>query len=381
MQRARLLYLLTEDWYFVGHRLPVARAARDSGYEVHVVTRVKEDGGAIAAEGFQLHPIDWRRGSVNPLHLAAIIRKVHQLYAEVKPDLLHHIGLQAAVVGSLASFGTACPQINSFVGLGHVFSSNSLQALMARPLLRPVLPYLLNRRQSLVMVENADDKKFLAAMGIDAKQIVILAGTGVDPDRFKVLPEPDAPITVAFVGRLIEDKGLRQLIAAFDLLTKRSRPIRLLLAGRPDPANPSSISPGEIAEWRSKTGVSFLGYVADVPSVWAHAHIAVLPSRREGLPISLLEAASCGRPLVATDVPGCREIARHEVNALLVPLDDAGALADAIDRLARDELLRHQFGAASREIAVTEFASTTVNRKMIAVYDSMTSGMRPDGVQ
>jgi len=377
MQRPRLLYLLTEDWYFIGHRMPVARAARDAGYEVHVATRVREHGRAIEDEDFHLHPVEWHRGSVNPVHLARTIGEVRRLYRSLKQDLLHHIGLQAAVVGSLASWDAAIPQINAFVGLGHAFSSNSPKALFARTLLQPVLPYLVGRPWSLVMVENTDDKNFMAAMGVKPERIVIFAGTGVDPDEFKVLPEPDESITIAFVGRLIEDKGVRRLIAAHELLAKRGRPVRLLLAGRPDSANPSSIPLRDIAEWQTKPGIHLLGYVADVSAVWAQAHIAVLPSRREGLPLSLVEAASCGRPLVATDVPGCREIARPGVNALLVPPNDAAALADAIDRLAGDAALRHRFGAASRRIVVEEFDSRIIKRNLVELYNSMIEGRDP----
>jgi glycosyltransferase involved in cell wall biosynthesis len=161
------------------------------------------------------------------------------------------------------------------------------------------------------------------------------------------------------------------LIEAHALLAKRGRPIRLLLAGKPDPANPSSIPLRDIAAWQARPGIRWLGYVADVSAVWAQAHIAVLPSRREGLPLSLVEAASCGRPLVATDVPGCREIARHGVNAFLVPLNDAAALADAIDRLAQDPALRRRFGAAGRHIVVEEFSSRMLKRNLVQLYNSL----------
>ena len=153
------------------------------------------------------------------------------------------------------------------------------------------------------------------------------------------LPEPAGPFTVGYVGRLLDDKGVRTLVRAHELLAQRGIVINTLLAGEPDPSNPASIPDHVLAGWRHIPNLQLLGHVEDIRSVWAQAHVAVLPSRREGLPKSLLEAAACGRPLIATDVPGCREIARNDVNALLVPVDNAEALAAAIERLMKDREL------------------------------------------
>jgi glycosyltransferase involved in cell wall biosynthesis len=175
-------------------------------------------------------------------------------------------------------------------------------------------------------------------------------------------------MTIAFVGRLVASKGIRTLLAAHERLGQRGRDIRLLIAGLPDPANPTSIPPREIEAWTRRANVKHLGFVADIAALWACAHIAVLPSHREGLPLSLLEAAACGRPLVASDVPGCREIARADLNALLVPLEDADALADAIDQLALDPQLRRKFGKASRELVERTFSSERIGRDLVALY-------------
>ena len=214
----------------------------------------------------------------------------------------------------------------------------------------------------------------MAALGIALERIALIPGSGVDTERLRPLPEPiGCPTTMAYVGRLLADKGLRTLVAAHALLAARGENIRLLIAGESDPANPASIPPAEIEVWRKQPGLELLGHVSDIASVWAKAHIAVLPSRREGLPLSLLEASACGRPLVATDVTGCREIARSEMNALLVPVDDAHALADAVQRLARDAALRARFGAAGRALAEREFASSRIGPKTIELYRAMLS--------
>jgi glycosyltransferase involved in cell wall biosynthesis len=193
----------------------------------------------------------------------------------------------------------------------------------------------------------------------------------VDTDRLLPLPEPDGGITIAYVGRLLADKGLRTLVAASAILANRGRPVRVLIAGEPDPANPTSIPLEEIESWRARSDLTLLGYVADIREVWAAAHIAVLPSRREGLPKSLLEAAACGRPLVASDVPGCREIVRTGVNGLLVPPDDAAALADAIEKLGANADLRRKFSMAGRKLVEEEYSSALIGGKIVALYDRL----------
>jgi mannose/cellobiose epimerase-like protein (N-acyl-D-glucosamine 2-epimerase family) len=367
----RVIYLVTEDWYFISHRLPMARAARDAGFEVHVATRVDRHGEAIKAEGFHLHPILWRRGSLNPLDLISTARAVRKLYCDLRPDLAHHVALQAAVVGSLAAIGLPIVQLNALTGLGTLFVSDKIKAHLVRPALRVVLRALFDREGSAVLVQNGDDRATFERLGIDASRIALIPGSGVDTAALTPSPEPQGPITIAFVGRLVADKGIRTLVEAHQILRGRGRDIRLLIAGTPDPANPSSIGPQEITSWTRLPGLTHLGYVADIAKLWASAHIAVLPSRREGLPLSLLESAACGRPLVATDVPGCREIARAGVNALLVPPDDAPALADAIDRLAADPTLRRQFGQASRALAEREFSSERIGRDIVKLYRSL----------
>jgi glycosyltransferase involved in cell wall biosynthesis len=219
-----------------------------------------------------------------------------------------------------------------------------------------------------VLVQNVDDRAMIERLGVDADRIELIPGSGVDVDKMAPSPEPASAITVAFVGRLVESKGIRTLVAAHALLGERGRDIRLVVAGLPDPANPASIPPEEIEAWTKRPNVTHLGFVQDIAALWASAHIAALPSHREGLPLSLLEAAACGRPLVATDVPGCRVIARPNVNALLVPLDDVEALADAIDRLARDPELRRRFGRASREMVELEFSSKRIGRDVVGLY-------------
>jgi glycosyltransferase involved in cell wall biosynthesis len=363
-----LIYLVTEDWYFLSHRLPMARAAKQLGYEVHVITHVNEGAEAIQAEGFRLHSVVWRRGSIDPWAFWSNIRAVRRLYKLIDPDLVHHVALQPTIVGSLAAWGMRCMRLNALAGLGSVFTSHRLKVRLVRPMLKVLLGKVLGSPRAAVLVQNPDDRKIAQIFGVPDDRIFIIPGSGVETEILTPLPEPSGPITVAFVGRLLDDKGVRTLVSAQRILTQSGQKVRLLIAGDPDPANPGSIPLREIAEWRKRSDIEVLGHVADIRDVWRRAHIAVLPSRREGLPKSLLEAAACGRPIVAADVPGCREIARADVNALLVPPDDAQALADMVGRLAGDTDLRRRFGVAGRQLVESEFSVENVQARIRDLY-------------
>jgi glycosyltransferase involved in cell wall biosynthesis len=366
----KILYLVSEDWFFVMHRLPTARAAKLAGYDVHVAARVGATADKIRAEGFTLHPIQWRRDRMNPFRLVTAIVETRRLYRSIHPNLVHHIALLPIVIGSMAALGLPMQVLNAFTGLGFTFTSKTAKARLLKLLAGGFLGRLLRRTNSTVLVENPDDRVSIAKLGVPEARIEFIAGSGVDVDSFSPLPEPESPIaTVAFAGRLLDQKGVRNLVRAHEILIEQGYAVRLLLAGAPDPLNPTSIPPSLLDQWRKLPNLVMLGHVDDVRTVWGQAHIAILPSRGgEGIPMSLLEAAACSRPLIATDVPGCREIARPGVNGLLVPVDEPIALAKAIETLAKDRGMRLRFGQASRQIAVNEFSSARVGREIVTLY-------------
>jgi glycosyltransferase involved in cell wall biosynthesis len=372
----RLLYIVTEDWFFLSHRLPMARAAKTAGFEVHVATNVADGAAAIAREGFILHAVPFARGRLSPSATLATIRAVRRLYRELVPDLVHHVALQATILGSLAALGRRVARINAITGLGYSFISDSPKARVVRSIIGTLLRLLVDRPRSVALVQNPDDRDLLARLGIAAERIVLIPGSGVDVVRLHPAPEPAGPVTLGFVGRLLDDKGIRVLVAAHWQLRAKGLDIALLIAGTPDPANPASVPQAEAEAWGREPGISWLGHVDDIATVWARAHIAVLPSRREGLPKSLLEAAACGRPMVATDVPGCREVALPGKTGFLVPPDDAAALAAAIEVLARDAGLRARYGGAARTLAEERFADGAIGRAITELYLRL---VRPHG--
>jgi glycosyltransferase involved in cell wall biosynthesis len=367
----RLLYVVTEDWYFLSHRLPMARAARDAGFEVHVATRVVDGAAAIAAEGFVLHPVPFVRGRVSPSGTVAAIRALRDIHRKVEPAIAHHVALQTTVLGSIAARGRPVLCINALTGLGFAFTSGSAKALLLRPVLSMLLRLLLNNPRQTVLIQNADDRDGMLSLGIAAERIVLIPGSGVDVEALHPLPEPGGPMTIAFVGRLLEDKGIHSLIRAHVLLRERGSAVELLIAGTPDPANPASVSEQEARGWSRQPGITWLGHVEDIATVWARAHVAVLPSRREGLPKSLLEAAACGRPMIATDVPGCREIVRPDETGVLVPFGDERALGDAIELLAQSRQRRERYGATARRLVVERFSAGMIGRQTVDLYRSL----------
>jgi glycosyltransferase involved in cell wall biosynthesis len=368
MSAAVLLYLVTEDWYFVSHRLPMARAAREAGFAVHVACRVDRHRGAIEAEGFTVHPLPWARESRGPATLLTEAAAIRRLYRTLRPALVHQVALKPAAIGSIAATGLGLPTVNSVAGLGWGFIARGPKAWAVRQGLGVALRWLFNRRSAVTVVQNEDDRAALLALGVSPARLDLIPGSGVDTDALRPLPEPEGPFTIGFAGRLLEDKGIRPLVAAHAILRREGHDVQLLVAGTPDPSNPASMDEADLAAWRQQPGVTLLGHVSNIAGLWARCHVAALPSRREGLPKALLEAAACGRALVATDVPGCRDVARPDVSGLLAPADDAPALADAIRSLMLDPALRRRLAEGGRRLTEEVFSARAIGRQTADLY-------------
>ena len=374
--RPKLLFLVTEDWYFCSHRLPVARAARDAGFEVVVAARVRAHGEQIRQEGFALRPIAWRRRGDGLVGSVRAINEIARLYGTERPDIVHHVALKPVLFGGLArrlAFrGSSTPPvpIHSIMGLGSGFSATSFAARFREPSLGMALRLAAGREPCWVVVQNPEDRAALARLGIDPERIVLIRGSGVDISHFIPLAEPNGgTVTVALVSRMLREKGVLDAIAAIRLLRARGLTIELLLAGPTDPDNRGSLSAELLSSLGEEPGVEWLGPVADVRTIWRRAAIAVLPSTYgEGVPKALLEAAACARPIVATDVPGCREVIRQGETGILVRPHDVGALADAIATLAGDPARRSAMGRAGRALVEHDFAEEIVARETLALY-------------
>ena len=321
------------------------------------------------AEGIRVLPVPVKRGRVSPLTDLRTIAALWRLYRAERPDVVHHVAMKPVLYGAIAARLTGVPAaVGALTGLGYVFSSRDIRARLLRPLLRRALRWALNGRRSICLTQNPDDAAFVAGLGVDRRRIVVIPGSGVDTVRFAPSPEPDGPVRPTLVSRMLWDKGVGEFVEAARVARARHPALRFTLIGAPDEDNPAAVPAAKLEAWRAEGVVDWQGRRDDIPTVWKDSHIAVLPSYREGLPKTLLEAASCGRPIVAADVPGSREIARDGESALLVPPRDPAALAAAILRLADDLALRARLGAGGRRLVEREFSEESIAAATLALW-------------
>lgn len=367
-----LVYVITEDWFFASHFLDRAKAAVSAGYKVSVVTRCRETAKEFLQFGLSIENIEFSRRGLNPVAEFATILRLRLILKRIKPDVVHNIALKPIVLGSMAAqFASVQNIVNAPVGMGYVFTSDENRARILRPLVKALIRYSLGRKNRRVIIENHDDFNNLVLGGFAGRDsIALIKGAGVDTKKFAQKPEPSDPVCVIMVSRLLRDKGIREFIDAAKLVKARDNSVRFLLVGDVDDGNPTSLTADQLTELRNSRDVTWLGARTDVAELLGASHIACLPSYREGLPKSLIEAASAGRPIVTTDVPGCREVVTNLVNGLLVEPRNSKDLAAAIEKLVGDPELRRSMGVENRRKAETEFSNEIIIRQTNSVYDS-----------
>lgn len=373
MNHPKLLYFITEDWVFCSHRLPLALAAQDAGYDVAVATHVNEHGEAIRRAGIRLIPFNLSRRSMNLITESTVIAHLTELYREEKPDIVHHVAMKPVLYGSLAARLSGVPYVvNALTGMGYVFSSDQPMARFLRPAIGKALRVLLSSGSSRLILQNKDDcAMFIRERFINEERIRLIRGAGVDTAVFYSTPEPAGIPLVMLASRMLLDKGIREFVEAARQLKTRGVDARFALVGDTDLHNPAAIPKEQLTDWHSEGVIEWWGRRDDMPAALAQSHIVCLPSYREGLPKVLLEAASCGRPIVTTDANGCREIVRNEENGLLVPVRSIVELANAIQRLTENKELRQKMGIRGREIVLSEFTVEKVVAETMTVYEEM----------
>jgi len=372
-----LLFLLTEDWFFASHFWVRARAARAAGWRVILAAHESAATPRIRASGIEVIPIPFIRRRLNPVAELLFTLRLAALYRRLRPDVVHHIALKPIVIGGLAARLAGVKHIlNAPVGLGFVFSSDKFLAKLLKPLVTLGLRLTLTPPGARVVFENPDDLAALTAAGmVRPNAASLIRGAGVDIAKFHPTPEPPGPVRVVLIARMIREKGVADFVAAARLLKSQAE---FVLIGAPDPGNPNAITEAELTAWTAEGIVTWLGPRADIAEQLAAAHIATQPSTyREGLPKSALEAMAAGKPLVATDIPGCREAVEHNVTGYLVPPRDPAALAAAVQNLIASPELRAKFGAAARARAVENFSDEIVCAATLALYDALITGDPP----
>lgn len=369
----RLLFNVNIPRFFYTHRLPLAYAAQEAGYDVHVTTsdHDKEYVQKIIATGLPYHPLPLAQHGTNPLSEANALRATIALYRELKPDLIHHVSIKPVLYGGVAAQLTGIHNIvGAMSGLGRLFVAQDTKMRVLRQIAKPMLKLVLSPNGTRMIFQNPDDLDLFVQQGFIARdKTVLIKGSGVDINVFAPKPEPDGKPVILFAGRLMWQKGLGDFVEAAKILHDKAT---FVVAGFAEATSPDTVSPDQLREWEQQGYITWLGKRDDMPEVFAQSHIVCLPSTYgEGVPKVLIEAASCQRPIVTTDTPGCREITHHEKNGLLVPPSDISALVDALERLIINPDERQRMGDYGRDLVAREFSLEYVLNATLALYEQL----------
>lgn len=376
-----VVFLVTEDWFFVSHFLPMARAARELGWRVTVVARVRDHRAAIEAVGARVVALEAERRSLNPLAVWRALRTLRQVLRAQRPDIVHCIALRSIVLGGFAA-PRGAGVVYALTGLGFLGARRDFVGRAARWCVRGLRRGFLDGPRTRYLFENEDDAIALGLDPGDRTRVALAGGAGVDPAQFAADPPEAAPeLRIAVVARMLWSKGIDIAVEAVTLARAAGAPVSLSLYGAPDPSNPRAVPEETLREWSALPGVTWHGPTRDVAGVWRGHDVACLPSRGgEGLPRTLLEAGASGRAIVTTDVPGCRRLVRDGIEGLVVPPGDSAALARAFISLANDREAVRSMGRAARQRVEDGFTERHVMETVKALYRELAGNVATDDV-
>lgn len=381
MPRPKLLFVATEDWFFASHFLPMARAAGELGFDVAVIARERNHRRAIEATGARLIGLEADRRSLDPRALFKQVGALKRLIAAEKPDILHCIALKPIALAGLAGrMADVERRVYALTGLGFLGAKQGALATVARFAAIAWLRGAIDGPQVRFLFENPDDPVSLGLDPQDATKVAIVGGAGVDPLSLMPSPPPPAPpLKVALVARMLWSKGVDLAVESVRLARAEGANVTLTIHGAPDPSNPKAIPEATLKEWAARPGITWAGPTRDIEGVWKAHHLCILPSRGgEGLPRTILEAASCGRAILTTDVPGCRSFVRDGQDGMVVPVDDPAALARALVVFARSQGLAERMGESARTRLLDGHTERDVMNAVKALYLGLLGRAAPD---
>lgn len=377
MKSTKLLFVVTEDWYFCSHRLSLAVSARHAGYDVAVATRITGHKQVIEKSGLRVIPLRrMRRSGITPFRELATFMELLLIFYRERPHLVHLVALKPVVYGSLAAKLVGIPaRVSALAGLGFIFSSNKFLARFLRPIFLKVFRIVFNDARSRLILQNKDDLIAVAdKAGVDRKGIRLIRSAGVDLDQYTLSEIPSGSPVVMLASRLLWDKGVGEFVDAAKTLREQRVQARFVLVGEPDMENPSSVSRAQLQEWNKSGVVEWWGYRTDMPKVLSQASVVCLPSYYgEGVPKVLIEAMACGRPIVTTNMPGCRDLVQPSKNGLLVNPKDFMGLANSLVCLVVDRSLCQKMGIEGRSIVEKEFSVKRVTQETMSVYRELSN--------
>ncbi|MFU8772829.1 MAG: glycosyltransferase family 4 protein [Anaerolineales bacterium] len=369
----KVMLVANTDWYLYNFRLPLVEFLRQHDYNVVLVSPEGKYSTELSRAGHKWIPWNVSRKSTVPWGEGKALSRLINIYRREKPDLVHHFTVKPVLYGSLAARAAGVKGIvNAITGLGYLFLSEEIKTRLIRQFVRRIYSYALNLRNCVVIFENDTDRQYFISEGlVSLERTRLIEGVGVDTNFYSPMPEPPGEPVVIMPARMLWDKGVGVLVGAAQILKERGSQARVVLVGEPDAGNPTSIDEKTIRVWVKDGLVEWWGWREDMREVYAQCHIVTLPSFREGVPTVLLEAAATARPIIATDVPGCRDVVEHGVNGLLVPPNDEAALAEALLALIEDATLRRRMGAAGRQRVMQKYSVLQINTVTEEVYRSL----------
>lgn len=373
--KKKLLIVVNDPGFFLSHRLPIALEARREGYDVHIATGPGASSiQEIKRNELAHHLLPLSRSGKNIFKEVILLFTFWLLFFRVKPEIVHLVTIKPVVYGGVAARLAGVPCLVSAIsGLGYSFTSTDFKAKIVKLIVSILLKLSLRHKNIRIILQNPDDRDFvMKSCGIRKDQTELIRGSGVDLDQYKYIPEDvTGSVKVVLVARLLRDKGVFEFFEAAKRLKLKYTSTRFQLIGSVDPGNPTSISEDQVKEWVESKVVEISGYSSQISKILPEANIVVLPSYREGLPKALAEAAACGRAVVTTDVPGCRDAIISNETGLLVPVKNVESLADAIESLIVNSELRMQMGAAGRRFAEAEFDVKRIVRAHLSLYQDL----------
>jgi glycosyltransferase involved in cell wall biosynthesis len=373
MNTRRLLFVVNVDWFFLSHRLPIALEAMRQGYEVHIAARITDRLAQMQSLGLHVHPLGISRSKTGLSEAFTVAREIWRVYKTVKPDIVHLVTIKPVLMGGILARLAGVPAMVAAVsGLGFVFLEKGLVATVRRKLVEVFYKASFGHRNLKVIFQNAQDKTALVQLAnLPEAKTELIRGSGVDMSQFTAGPLPNGMPVVMLAARLLADKGVREFVQAARLLKTAGSSARFCLVGTADLDNPTSLTQTELDAYQKEGTIELWGHRTDMAATLSAAHIVVLPSYREGLPKVLIEAAACGRAVVTTDVPGCRDAIEPGVTGVLVPARNTLALSQAIDALLNDPQRSHAMGQAGRVLAEQAFDIKQVVAQHLRIYTSL----------
>ena len=371
--KKKILFIVTEDWYFISHRLKLAKYLKERGFEVSVCCRDSGSINDIKKNGIIHHPLSIDRKSLSIIQFFKETVSIIKTVRRVNPEIVHLVSLRPIIIGIFSQLFVNCKFCATFTGMGFLFIKENFTLNFLRKIIIVYLNFFLKFKNIYFIVQNNDDKSFFKSVfKFNKNNLRVIRGSGIDINYFKFhLEKNRKEVRLAYAGRILEDKGILCLVEAYKIAKAKYENLSLYIAGSLDEENPSSISKKYFDKIINFKDIYYLGKINNIKKYWQEADIAILLSKREGLPLSLLEAAAIGRPIISTDVTGSREIAINNYNAINIKVGDISECSKAILKLSRNKTLRKKYGKNSRKLVEGDMALEHICHQYYTLYKEM----------